>query len=120
MEKLLLFRNDDTYGKRNFNDEKYQLIRGNITLFFISLVKKAERDGFDIDNLLEKPDALGHTVFGIASNTSKDIVKYILSRPNIDLGYINPYFVNPWATTWPEFTEACFDYEYTERIFKVM
>ena len=109
MEKLLLLRNDDTDGKRNFNDEKYDLIRWNIEAFFKKLVKKAEKDDFDTDHLLELPDALGNTVFGIASNTSKDIIEYILSRPNIDLRYINPNFDSPVATFFSRFTEACFD-----------
>ena len=108
----MLLRNDDALGKRNFNDEKYYLIRLNIREFFKSLVEKAEKDGFDTDQLLEKPDALGHTVFGIASNTSTDIIEYILSRPNIDLRYSNPFFTGPVATFYPEFTEACFDYEF--------
>ena len=112
LQKLLLLRNDDFDGKRDFHDEKYDLIKLNIESFFKKLVKKAEKDGFDTDQLLEKPDALGTTVFGIASNTSKDFIEYILSRPNIDLRYINPDFASPVATFFPEFTEACFDYEF--------
>ena len=96
MEKLLLLRNDDALGKRNFNDEKYYLIRLNIREFFKSLVEKAEKDGFDTDQLLEKPDALGHTVFGIASNTSQDIIKYILSSDHRRLN-----------THWRMFHRAC-------------
>ena len=87
----------------------------NIDRFFKKLVEKAERDGFDTDQLLEKPDALGITVFGIATKTSKDIIEYILSRPNIDLRYITPDFISPCATFTPEFTEACFDYEQLHR-----
>lgn len=75
------------------------------------MVAKAEKDGFDIDVLLEKPDAIGNTVFGMASTTSKAIVEYILTRPNIDLRYINPHFHSPTSTFYPEFTEACFEHE---------
>ena len=109
MEKLLLLRNDAIDGKRYFNDEKYDLIRLNVEAFFKKLVKKAEKDGFNTDHLLELPDALGNTVFGIASNTSKDIIEYILSRPNIDLRYINPVFAGPGATFYPEFTQVWLD-----------
>ena len=109
MQILLLLRIDYIDGKRDFHDEKYDLITWNIEAFFKKLVKKAERDGYDTDHLLELPDALGNTVFGIASNTSKDIIEYILSRPNIDLRYINLSFDSPVATFVSRFTEACFD-----------
>ena len=83
------------------------------------MVVKAEKDGFDTDELLEKANAYGDTVFGIASRTSQKIIKYILTRPKIDLRYVNPSFDGPIATFYPEFTEDSFVHKICAKNFSL-
>ena len=85
-------------------------MRTNVENLFQCMVVKAEKDGFDTDELLEKPNAYGDTVFTIASNTSQKIISYILTRPKIDLRYTGPNFDAPCATFYPKFTEDRFDH----------
>ena len=96
---------------RKIKDERYNRLRENVEIFFQQMVAKAEKDGYDMIQLLEKPDGMGGTVFGTAAITSHKIVTYILKRPKIDLRYINLQFEAPIATIYPNLTEVGFNHK---------
>ena len=61
---------------------------------FFLLVKAGEKNGYDTDRIIERPDRLGSTVFEHATLFSVNICKYILNR-NIRVNNMLVNFVYP-------------------------
>ena len=61
---------------------------------FFKLVAVGQKNGYDTDTIIEKPNVLGSTVFEAASLFSVKICKYILNR-NIRVNNILTNFVYP-------------------------
>ena len=80
----------------------------NIEQIFFLLVKRAIKCGFNIDNILETPNAIGETCFSLAADRSEKISKFIIAR-NIRINSIDAKMMTP------HFKYACLSFRMIEK-----
>ena len=85
--------------------ELSEIVRKTEEVFFF-LIEEGNKRGFDTDRILEIPTVTGGTCFSIASNGSKKISRYIISR-GIKVNSINTKMMTP-------------DFQYSDLAVKMM
>ena len=92
-EKYLKNRSDKQLMSHE-RPELPKLVRETEAVFFF-LVEQGNKNGFNVDTILEIPDAIGQTCFFTASHFSEKICNYIIGRPiqvnSITLEMMIPY-----------------------------